>query len=197
VPLLSIHLGGIWWHLFPSFFDSTHCFWYMTEVVKWWVRCHKSWKCLTQNLMASYICGGLFMTLWPRVNSSLYIYIEVRNIKTMQIIWIKGCDCDAAWPTQKAEYVKTVSGLYLCSVCFDVKWYFLTRSGQMPGIRSLEFGLTGFQRRWPDSGDNDRMLSDFSTSKISVIVDCLKWRLTVSFNRGRMRLASSENDLRF
>lgn len=54
-----------------------------------------------------------------------------------------------------------------------------------------------FRWWWPDSGDIARMLSNFGTGKISVMVDYLKWRSTVSFNRGRMRLAILENDLRF
>jgi hypothetical protein len=37
-----------------------------------------------------------------------------------------------------------------------------------------ESGLTKFRRRWPDSSDIDRMLSDFGTGKISVMVDYLK-----------------------
>jgi len=79
--------------------------------------------------------------------------------------------------------------------------WFVRPAGRNPAflarIRSSESGVTGFWRRWPDSGNIDRMLSDFSTGKISMMVDCLKWRSTVSFNRGWMRLTSSENDLRF
>jgi len=37
-------------------------------------------------------------------------------------------------------------------------------SGQPAGIRPF----------WPDSSDIDRMLSNFGTGKISVMVDCLK-----------------------
>lgn len=54
-------MGGVWWYLFLIFFDTTHCF--FVTWLKWWVRrCHKSRRCLTQDVMTSYIYGGLVMT---------------------------------------------------------------------------------------------------------------------------------------
>jgi hypothetical protein len=36
-----------------------------------------------------------------------------------------------------------------------------------------ESGLTGFRRRWPDSGDINRILSDSDTGNISMVAGCL------------------------